>query len=294
MATDPHAAPRSALWAAAAVGVQVGAATVASRFAIEQAGPATLAFLRYLIGAACLLPFVLATRWPRIPLRDLLVIAALGTVQFAVLIALLNVGLQHVPAARAALILATMPLATMVLAALGGRERISMAAGAGVLLTILGVAIALGEKAWRAGPGPDQWFGDLAILAGTVAGAACSVLYRPYLGRYPTLAIGMIAMLASVAALGVAAAVEMRLGVPLRLDASGWGAVLFIGMSSGIGYFLWLWALGRAPATRVTVFMALGPLTASIIGWALLGEPLSLAFGAALLCVCGGVWLAHQ
>ena len=46
-----------ALWAAAAAGVQVGAAIVASRFAVAEVPPLTLALLRYTIGFACLAPF---------------------------------------------------------------------------------------------------------------------------------------------------------------------------------------------------------------------------------------------
>ena len=49
-----------ALWAAAATGVQVGAAIVASRFVVAEVPPLTLAMLRYAIGFACLLPFALA------------------------------------------------------------------------------------------------------------------------------------------------------------------------------------------------------------------------------------------
>jgi hypothetical protein len=46
-----------ALLAAAATGVQVGAAIVASRFVVAEVPPLTLALLRYVIGLACLLPF---------------------------------------------------------------------------------------------------------------------------------------------------------------------------------------------------------------------------------------------
>jgi len=47
--------------AAAATGVQVGAAIVASRFVVADVPPLTLALalLRYAIGFACLLPFLL-------------------------------------------------------------------------------------------------------------------------------------------------------------------------------------------------------------------------------------------
>ena len=113
-----------ALLAAAATGVQVGATIVASRYVVAEVPPLTLALLRYAIGFLSLLPFVWrplrAHPWPagttRPPARDLLAMAALGVGQFALLIALLNFGLQHIGAASAALIFSLFPLLTLLLA----------------------------------------------------------------------------------------------------------------------------------------------------------------------------------
>jgi drug/metabolite transporter (DMT)-like permease len=79
-----------------------------------------------------------------------------------------------------------------------------------------------------------------------------------------------------------------------RFDAAGWGAVLFVGLASAAAYFLWLWALAHTSPTRVTVFVAISPPTAALLGWALLAEPLSPLFLAALGCLAGGLWLAHR
>lgn len=95
---------RLAVLAAAAVGVQVGAAIVATRFVVGQTGPASLALLRYAIGFLCLLPAVLAAGRVRFDARDVIPIALLGITQFAVVIALLNYALQTVPSARMALL----------------------------------------------------------------------------------------------------------------------------------------------------------------------------------------------
>ncbi len=247
--------------AAAAVGVQVGAAIVATRYVIDQTDPASLAMLRYAIGFLCLLPPVLITQ--RVPFRrkDLMPISLLGITQFGIVVALLNVALQFIPSARAALIFATFPLLTMLVAALLGHERLTLSKSLGVGLTVVGVGVALGESAWQAG-GARGWTGELAALASALAGAICSVLYRPYLRRYPTLQVSSVAMFASVGFLALLAAGEGFFSTPLRFTWGGWLAVLFIGVSSGLGYYLWLWALSRTTPTRVTVFLALSPVTA--------------------------------
>jgi len=280
--------------AAAATGIQVGAAIVATRFVVGQTDPASLALLRYVIGFFCLLPFVVVSgQRMRFAPRDVIPIALLGITQFGILIALLNFGLRFIPSARAALIFALFPLLTMLIAAALGQERLSAAKSAGVALTIAGVALALGEKAVTTSDAPMQWIGETAVFASAFSGALCSVLYRPYLRRYPTLPVSAFAMLASVAFLALLAAGEgFFAGFP-RFTAGGWLAVVFIGVSSGIGYFLWLWALNHASPTRVTVFLALSPITAAVLGAALLGEPVSATVLAGLGLVVLGLWVAH-
>ena len=229
--------------AAAAAGVLVGAAMVATRFVVDQAGPASLALLRYAIGFSCLLPVMLLSPGrARFARRDLLPIALLGIAQFGILIALLNYGLRFIPSGRAALIFATFPLLTLVLAAALGHEQLTVPKILGVLSTISGVGLALGEKAIQGG-GAREWVGELAVLASALCGAVCSVLYRPYLRVYPALPVSAFAMLASVGFLAILAAGEGFFASLPRFTPGGWLAVVLIGLSSAVGYYLWLRAL---------------------------------------------------
>jgi len=137
--------------AAATTGILVGSAIVATRFVIDETGPASLALLRYLIGFCCLLPPVLLSERVRFKRRDLLPIGLLGIIQFGIVVTLLNYALQFIPSGRAALIFSTLPLLTMMLAAARGDERVTLAKATGVLLTLVGVGLALWEKAIEPG-----------------------------------------------------------------------------------------------------------------------------------------------
>ncbi|MES2633751.1 MAG: DMT family transporter [Pseudomonadota bacterium] len=302
-----------ALWAAAGASVLVGAGIVASRYALVEVLPLTLAMIRYAIGFACLAPFALKDVGALFPgevagidqpphgLRiesamtsrsDIVALAALGIGQFGVLIALLNFGLRHVGAAQAAFIFSLFPLLTMVLSAVLGRERITALLLGGVTLSIAGVALALSPRLAAASSG--HWWGELAVAASALTGAICTVLYRPYLQRYPTVPVSAFAMLASVIALAFIAIGE---GWPSRIfsfSAQAWGAMLFIGVSSGIGYFWWLYALKNEAPTRVTVFLALNPVTATLLGWLLLGESVQVVALPALVLIALGLGLATR
>ena len=105
--------------------------------------------------------------------------------------------------------------------------------------------------------------------------------------------VGGFAMLASVAFLAVPAGwAGFFTGFPV-FTLAGWAAVLTIGLTSAVGYYVWLWALNHTTPTRVTVFMALSPLTATLLGWALLGEALTVQFLIGTGLVAFGLWLAH-
>jgi drug/metabolite transporter (DMT)-like permease len=282
-----------ALAAAAATGVQVGAAMVATRYVVHDIGPASLALLRYAIGVLCLVPFLLFNARAHIGGRDLAAIMGLGIVQFGLLIALLNMGLRFISSARAALLFTTFPLLTMIVATALGRERLSAAKAIGVMTTMGGVGATLGDRL-LAGAANDEWLGAAAVLAAALCGAVCAVLYRPYLTRYPTIQVSAIAMLASVVFLaGFAAAEGLFAHVP-NLSLGGWLVVMFIGLSSGIGYLLWLWALKHASPTRVTVFLSLSPLTAAVFGTLWLGEPFTPGMFIGLAGVSVGLWIATR
>ena len=280
--------------AAAATGILVGSAMVATRFVIDQTAPASLALLRYYIGFCCLLPPVILSRRIRLEKRDLLPIGLLGITQFGILIALLNYSLKFIPSARAALIFSTMPFLTMMFATVLGYERFTLSKSIGVLLTIVGVGFALGEKALQWGGATHAWAGELAVFGSTLCGAICSVLYRPYLQKYPTLPVSAFAMLASIGFLAILAGGEGFFGSLPCFTVSGWLAVVFIGISSGIGYYLWLWALNHTTPTKVTVFLALSPLTAAVLGNWLLGEMVSVMLFMGVVCVALGLWIAHR
>jgi drug/metabolite transporter (DMT)-like permease len=282
--------------------MQVGAAIVATRSVVGELGPASLACLRYLLALACLLPFAWAAPGAvRVSRRDLPAVMLLGVGQFGLLIVLLNIGLQRVNAATAALLFASFPLLTLLVAAALGHELLTWRKTLGVALTLAGVALALGPDALAAASTPpggapaiaNEWLGKAAVLASALCGAVCSVLYRPYLRRYPALPVGVWAMTAAVMFLAVWAAFEQPLARIGTVSTTGWAAIAFIGVSSGIGYFLWLWALRHAVASRVTLFLSLSPVTAALLGAWWLHEAVAPRLWLALLLVASGVTVAQ-
>lgn len=280
--------------AAASTSVLVGIAIVATRFVLDQTDPASLALLRYSIGFLLLLPAILMSTMIRFRGRDILPIALLGIGQFGILIALLNYGLLYISSGLAALIFATVPLWTLLFSTLLRQETLTGYKAAGVVLTIIGVGLAVDSHISLTDQHVRAWTGELAVLGSALTGAVCSVLYRPYIRRYPTLQVSGFAMLASVAFLAIPAGWAGFFNHVPSFTLGGWIAVLVIACVSAVGYYTWLWALNHTTPTKVTVFLSLSPITATLLGWALMGEHITVDFSIGVALVAVGLWLAHR
>ena len=118
-------------------------AAVATRYLIGAADPFTLAAIRFGGGVLCLLPLVLLlpVRWP--PRQDWPAVAGLGLMFYAVFFVFYNVALGYTTVARGTLALSTLPLMTMLVGAVLGIEALSARKTVGVLVAMLGVAVAL-------------------------------------------------------------------------------------------------------------------------------------------------------
>ena len=276
---------------AATTGMLVGAAMVSTRVVSADASPETLAFLRYLIGLCILgVPVCLGVR-ARFSWKDAAAISGLGVLQFAVLIVLLNYALETLPAATCALVFSTMPLFTICLGVLSRRESFSMSKLSGLTLAVAGIVFLLGSDAVRLSGNTPTSIAFAALLAATITGAVCSLLYRPYLQRYPALPTSALAMSAAVVFLSGLCWATAQPVAP-RLSAMEWANVGFIGLSSGLGYFCWLWALARMEASRVVAFQALGPVTAAIIEHGIARQPPSWSLLLSLAFVVSGLLVA--
>jgi drug/metabolite transporter (DMT)-like permease len=268
-----------------------GTAGALTRYVIGASDPVTLAAFRFGIGFLIIFPLALAlrARWPRG--RDWLGVALLGIAFFAFFFFLYNIAMRYTSAARGSLALSTLPLTTMVLAFLLGREALSKRKVAGVLTAVSGVAFALWGGLADAPEG--AWRGDLIMLGATVVMALYSIWSRPFMQRS-----SMLGFLAAGMGFGALASVALSLmtGKYLliqNLNGPQWLAVICLGVFGGaLAFYLWVYALERTTPTRVTNTMTVNPISASLLAALLIGEPLGLPLAFGIVAVGAGIWLA--
>lgn len=273
-----------------------GASVVATRVAVQEIPPLSLAVLRFgqggLILFLCLLVGVRS--FLQVNRRDFPFLILLGAILFAVFPVTFNAGLRLTEASRGALMLATMPLWSAWLARWARRENLILRQVGGILLTFTGVGIVLVERGltWQ----ETTWAlaGDGLMLLTALCGAIYGVLAQRILARYTALTVTTYAMVFGTFLLLPAALAEGLPQALAQIEGKLAVLILFLGIFGGaLGYFSWTFALTRLTPTQVAVYVNLNPIVATILGAALLAERLTGVFAVGFVAVLAGVLLVN-
>jgi drug/metabolite transporter (DMT)-like permease len=183
-------------------------------------------------------------------------------------------GQTRITGGLAAILNATTPLFTVVLAHfLTQDERLTPNRLAGVVLGIVGVIVMIGPDALR-----DLGLHLLAQIA--VLGAALSYALAGIFGRRFRDVPPVVSAAGQVTATTVLMApLVLLLDQPwpsLALSVQTWGAILGLALlSTAIGYLLYFRILASAGATNLLLVTFLIPVSAIVLGSSLLGEQLA-------------------
>jgi len=247
-------------------------------------GPFTVAALRFFLAGAVFIPLVplFRARWPRGPTEWMLVVWV-GLVLFAADYGLIYWGEQFLESGLTAILFATLPLITIVVAHLYlPGDRMTPRKLAGTLLAFVGVVALFGDHVQldsaKAGP-------MLAIVASAACAAAAGVATKRHgAGLHPA-ALNAPAMLVGAFALLV---VSRAAGETFQLprDVRTWGAVVYLAVAGSVVTFLVYFTLLKTwSVTSLSFISVFTPAIALLLGFVFLDERPTLltALGAVLI-----------
>ncbi len=292
-ATFPHLALSGA-------SIMLGMSFVAIRIIMDQhSTPATLGFLRYGLAVLMLFPLLFFVRRPIPPLKIIFVLIGLGIIQFGFFHLFVNTALEEIPASRGAVIFSLIPIMTMVIASMVGRDRLTPINLFAATLSIIGVSLAIGEKAFQDQTGSHSWSGEilffLAVCCGATYNAFSSGLFKVHSIVYSTI-IGMSAGSAFILLFSFA---EGFPSVTQNFSIEIWIWILYLaGPAAALSLFLFNWGLQQLSPSKAAIYVPLAPVAASAFGAILLDEELSKLFLIGLtLAIAGPIlinWKPNQ
>lgn len=258
--------------------------------------PFTLAFVRVIVGALVLLPFALSRKTPgvRLPWGA---IWSMGLIGVALYYLLFNTAMVYVSASQGALVQASIPAMTALVAMLWLRERASPLRWLGIALSVGGVLIVFSGSG--SDGGQSSLFGSFLMFVSVVCWGLYTALAKRVAGFdslvITTAVTGTGALLLSpLAGYEIVTANLAGDGLP-PLPLIGWVELLYLGViASGMAYLLYNASLRHLDASEVGVYTNLIPIVGVLTGVIVLGEPLSTRAIIGGLVVMLGVWITSR
>ena len=287
----------AAYLAAISAAILWGASFLLTKIVLTQLGPMSTAALRWAVAALALIIISTATTRGREVLRralrdDAWSFVGLGLVGVSLFYALQNLALVYTTSIDVGLIMNGVPVLAAVLGIWLLGERLPRRAVGGIVIALVGVTfITLGGLTGAAVTARARVLGDLLAVMATLLGGLYLVRGKRAVGTYDPLTVTALAAVFGALILMPVAAWE---GLTLRLSAGVWVALLGLALGSGAAAnWFWWYAASRMPVSRAGVFLYITPVVSTMLGVALLGEPLTAATVAGAGFVLGGVMLVQ-
>ena len=268
-----------------------GSTFVVTKGLIELWPPFTLALVRVGTGTLVLLPLAIARhqRGTRLPWGTIWCMGLLGVTLYYLTF---NLAMVYVSASQGALVQASIPAMTALVAVIWLRERATAMRWLGIALSVSGVLIVFSGNG--SAPAQSTLFGNFLMFASVVCWAFYTALAKR-VASFETLVItACVTGTGTLLLLPFSAYEIMNAGLQ-PLPISGWVGVGYLGgIASGLAYVLYNASLRHLDASAVGVYTNLIPVVGVLTGVVFLGEPLSLRaiFGGAIVML--GVWITSR
>jgi drug/metabolite transporter (DMT)-like permease len=218
--------------------------------------------------------------------------AIMGVALLGVGIGTLSLAERYVPSGIAALLVSVMPLWILIFRMRAGERPAN--------LTLVGVAAGLGGLALMLLPGgthpvsgtdSDVVIWSLAIMCSSF----CWAFFSWRSSRYELPSNSLVTTVYEMGFAGLALLLVGTLrGERLHLEQiepASWWAWAYLVLASLGGYTAYTWLLGNAPLSLVSTYAYVNPVVAVLLGWVIIGEPLTSDVLLGLTVVVGGVML---
>jgi drug/metabolite transporter (DMT)-like permease len=286
-----HGLPVSGLFCLLAIYLAWGSTYLAIRVAVREGagwGPFWLGAARVLAAAAVL--FAL-NRLRGVRLRpsrfELLTLAATGILMWVGGNGTVNWAEQRVDSGLAALVVGTAPLSVAAMEAMIDRRAPGFRLIGSLIVGMAGVGV-LSYPLLRSGVTADLLGVAGLAFAGVSWGYGTIVLNRRRLPLDPVVVAGWQQLAGGIGFAALALAVREPLPRPTPEAWAAWTYLMVVG--SLLAYSCFVYALKVLPTSVVMTYAYVNPAIAVLLGWLILGEPITGYTLAGMALILAGVW----
>jgi drug/metabolite transporter (DMT)-like permease len=258
------------------------------RIAVKELAPVVLVFTRCAISAAILLPIVLARGELRGLRKSWLPLLVFGAVEIGIPWFMLSSAEQRITSSLAGLLVAAVPLVSVVIAtASGNREHLGLGSISGLLLGLVGVAAIVGFDLRASGWVP---LAEMALVV--VCYALGPAVIARYLGDVPSMGVTAVALAVCGLIYAPLAVFQWPRSVP-HADVIASVLVLAV-VCTALAFVLFFALIAEIGPVRATVFTYINPAVAAVVGVLVLHENFTAAMAIGFVLVLAGSSLATR
>lgn len=266
------------------------------KIALRGVPPLTIAAIRLVIGSLLLSLFLRRDSRP-IPWSPRLIVTLLllGFAGYCGSVGCTYYGLRLTTVTNAALLNAASPVSLALLSVLLLKERLPARSVAGIVLSVLGVAVIITRGSWEVVKQSEYNLGDLILLGTQISWNAYTIYGRRLMN--------VISPLAATTYTYIAGACWLILGSYFlerdqwNFAAVSWASWAAIAYQSTLGSFAHFWfydAVAVIGPSRAGIFLNLVPVMAIIIAYGFLSEPITPSHLIGGAIVISGILVATR
>jgi drug/metabolite transporter (DMT)-like permease len=259
---------------------------IAVTFSNRELPPLFGAALRFSLAALIFFAIARTRGLPRVRGRDLAGAVLYGVFGFGISYAGLYYALVGLAAGTVSVVMAAVPLVTLLMATLIGQEKLTVQGVVGGLLTVVGIGIlSLGSIG-----GELSLIYLLGVFVGVVAASASSVVARSY-RHVPPQSMNAVGMAAGAALLWVGSILIGEAWL-VPVEGTSWLTLGWLVLLGSVGLFqLFLYVVNRWSASAATFAISAMPVIAAGLGALVLDQPITVEVVAGGLMVIAAVYI---
>lgn len=274
-----------------------GGTFIAGRLIAPTMDPYSAAFLRFLIASIFLILFTrkIEGRLPRINFKQILIVCLLGlTGIFSYNICFFS-GLKFIQANEASLIIAMNPIFISLASALFFKEKLFLNKIIGLCLSVTGALIVISDGNPLAVVQQGIGIGQILIFGCVGSWVAYSIIGKRAMNNLSAITSVCYSSIAGTVFLFIPALYHGMASQLLTYQIIEWSSLFYLGFfGTVLGFFWYYEGIVAIGPLRAGMFINFVPVSAIILSFFILHEPVSFSLITGGAFVITGVWLANS
>ena len=274
-----------------------GGTFIAGRVVARDVGPFSAAFFRFFIASIFLVFFTckIEGRLPVLRKRQFILVFLLGMTGVFLYNVFFFKGLKIIHAGRAAVIIAGNPIFITLLSAYFFKEKLNLIKIAGILLSVSGAVIVISKGSFHEIVTGGVGWGEIFIFGCVFSWVAYSLIGKAVMdGLSPLAAVSYSSIIGTFLlffpALFEGGIQNFRLYHPVD-----WVGMFYLGFFGTVIGFVWYYeGIKKIGPMKASLFINFVPISAVVMAFFILKEPITPSLFIGTLLVCSGVYLTNK